>query len=77
MISKVQLFPVALSRTLQQFGISNERIQSLRNLGIAAHPETDKAMTKLSSSSHSDHVLTFIESAIKNNHFMTFLIDEV
>ena len=34
---KSNSFQVALSRTLQQFGISNEGIQSLRNLGIAAH----------------------------------------
>ena len=73
---KSNSFQVALSRTLQQFGISNEGIESLRNLGIAAHPETVKALTKLSPSSHSDHVLTFIESAIKNNHFMIFLIDD-
>ena len=55
---KSNSFQVALSRTLQLFGISNEGIVSLRNLGIAAHPETFKALTKLSSSSHSDHVLT-------------------
>ncbi len=73
---KSNSFQVALSRTLQQFGISDEGMESLRNLGIAAHPRTVKAFTKSSSSSHSDHVLTFIESAIENNHFMIFLIDD-
>ena len=73
---KCNLFQVALSRILQQFGISNEGIESLRNLGIAAHPQTIRASTKSSSFSHSDHVLTFIESAIENNHFMLFLIDD-
>lgn len=60
---KSNLFQVSLSRIPQQFGISNEGIESLRNLGIAAHPETIRVLTKSSSSSHSDHVLAFIESA--------------
>ena len=41
-------FQVALSRTLQQFGITEQGLQSLRNLGIAAHPHTVKAKAKLS-----------------------------
>ena len=69
-------FQVALSRTLQQFGISEKGLQSLRNLGIAAHPHTVKAQAKLSSSSHSNHVVSFIESAIENNQFMIFCIDD-
>lgn len=52
-ISKFNSFQVVLSRTLEQFGISNEGIESLRNLGIAAHPATDSqsfnnSMPKLS-----------------------------
>ena len=69
-------FQVALSRTLQQFGISEQGLQSLRNLGIAAHPHTVKAQAKLSSSSHSNHVVSFIESAIENNQFMIFCIND-
>ena len=68
---KCNLFQVALSRTLQQFGISNEGIESLRNLGIAAHPQTIRASTKSSSFS-----ITFIEAEIENSHFMLFLIDD-
>ena len=69
-------FQVALTRTLQQFGISEQGLQSLRNLGIAAHPHTIKAQAKLSSSCHSNHVIRFIESAIENNQFMIFCIDD-
>ena len=45
-------FQIALSRTLQQFGISERGLESLRNLGITAHPRTVKAQSKLSSSSN-------------------------
>ena len=69
-------FQVALSRTLQQFGINEQGLQSLRNLGIAAHPHTIKVQAKLSSSCHSNHVIRFIESAIENNQFMIFCIDD-
>ena len=72
---KSNLFQVSLSRILQQFGISNEGIEPLRNLGIAAYPETIRVLTKSSAFSHPDHVLAFIESAIENNHFMIFLTD--
>ena len=45
-------FQVALSRTLKQFGISEEGLIALRNLGIAAHPHTVKSALKTSASSH-------------------------
>ena len=35
-------FQIALSRTPQQFGITKEKLESLQNLGIAAHPQTVK-----------------------------------
>ena len=73
---KCNSFQVALSRTLQQFGISNKDLESLRNLGIAAHPRTVKILTR-SSSSHNSHVFTFIKAAIeKNNQFLIFCIDD-
>ena len=71
---KANSFQVALCRTLQQFGISKQGLESLRNLGITAHPQTVKTLTK--SSSHQSHVLTFIEAAIQNNQFMIFCIDD-
>ena len=69
-------FQVALSRTVQQFGITEQGLQSLRNLGIAAHPHTVKAQAKLSSLSHSNHVVSFVESAIEKNQFLIFCIDD-
>lgn len=64
---KSNSFQIALSRTLQQFGISQQGLEYLRNLGITAHPKTVKTMAKLSASSHASDVVTFIESAIENN----------
>ena len=74
-LQKCNSFQVALSRTLQQFGISNKGLESLRNLGIAAHPRTVKILTR-SSSSHNSHVFTFIKAAIENNQFLIFCIDD-
>ena len=67
---------VNISRTLQQFGITKEGLESLQNLGIAAHPQTVKFLTKSSSSTHSSSVLTFIESGIEKNQFIIFCIDD-
>ncbi len=61
---------------VQQFGISEQGLQSLRNLGIAAHPHTVKAKAKLSSASHSSNVASFIESAVENEQFLIFCIDD-
>ena len=69
-------FQVALSRTLKQFGITEQGLQSLRNLGIAAHPHTVQAKAKSSSASHSSTVASFIESAIENEQFLIFCIDD-
>ena len=73
---KCNSFEVALSRTLQQFGISNKGLESLRNRGVAAHPRTVKIFTKSSSSSHNSHVFTFIKTALENNQFLIFCIDD-
>ena len=73
---KSNSFQVALSRILLQFGVSQQGLESLKNLGIAAHPETVRKSVARSSSSTENHVLTFFESAIKNNHFLIFCIDD-
>ena len=73
---KCNAFQVALSRTLQQFGISKQGLESLRNLGIVAHPKTVNILTKLSSSTHTSHVVAFIENAIKSRQFLIFCIDD-
>ena len=40
---KANWFQVTLARTLEQFGISEHGLASLRNLGVAAHPRTVQA----------------------------------
>ena len=73
---KSNSFQVALSRILLQFGISQQGLESLKNLGITAHPETIRKNVAKSSSLTENHVLTFVESAIKHNHFIIFCIDD-
>ena len=73
---KCNSLQVALSRTLQQFGISNKGLESLRNLGIAAHLRTFNILTRSSPSSHNSHVFIFIKTAIENNQFLIFCIDD-
>ena len=73
---KANSFQVTLSRTLQQFGISEQGLMSLRNLGIAAHPHTVKSAAKISASSHCDNLSTFFENAVQNNHFLAIFIDD-
>ena len=69
-------FQVSLARTLQQFGISQQGLESLRNLGIVAHPRTIKASMHVSSASHLDRVKGFFETAIENEQFVIFCIDD-
>ena len=73
---KSNSFQVALSRILLQFGISQQGLESLKNLGITAHPETIRKNVAKSSSLTENHVLTFVESTIKHNHFIIFCIDD-
>ena len=72
----VNLFQVTLARTLQQFGITDQGLASLRNLGIAAHPRTVKAAIQSSSTSHFDNVISFFQKAVENEHFLIFCIDD-
>ena len=58
-------FQVALSRTLQQFGITERGLTSLMNLGIAAHPHTVKAAAKSSASSHITSLSSFFENVVE------------
>ena len=45
---KSNAFQIALSRTLQKFGITKEGLESLRNLGIADYPQTvNKSFNKI------------------------------
>ena len=51
-ISEKKLVSKTLARTLQQFGISDERLASLQNLGMAAHPHTAKIVSHSSAAVH-------------------------
>jgi hypothetical protein len=69
-------FQISLARTLQQFGISQQGLASLRNLGIVAHPRTIKASMQASSASHIDKVKAFFHTVIENEQFIIFCIDD-
>ena len=49
-------FQITLARTLQQFGITDESLVSLRNLGLAAHPRHQRLFSL--------QVLTQVENGI-------------
>ena len=69
-------FQVSLARTLKQFGISQQGLASLRNLGIVAHPRTIKASMLASSASHLERVKEFFQSVTENEQFIIFCIDD-
>ena len=69
-------FQVTLGRTLQQFGINERGLESLRNLGVAAHPRTVKAATKSSASFHLDNVASFFQEVVEKKHFLVVCIDD-
>ena len=69
-------FQVSLARTLKQFGISQQGLASLRNLGIVAHPQTIKASIVASSASHLERVKDFFQTIIENEELIIFCIDD-
>ena len=69
-------FQVSLARTLKQFGISQQGLASLRNLGIVAHPQTIKASIAASSVSHLERVKEFFQTIIENEELIIFCIDD-
>ena len=69
-------FQVSLARSLQQFGISQQGLASLRNLGIVAHPRTMKASILASSACYLDKVKEFFQAVIENKQFIIFCIDD-
>ena len=69
-------FQITLGRTLQQFGINERGLESLRNLGVAAHPRTVKAATKSSASFHLDNVANFFQEVVEKKHFLVVCIDD-
>ena len=74
---KSNAFQIALSQTLEKFGITKEALNLSEILVLLiTHKQLIKVSTKSSSSTHSSSVLTFIESAIEKNQFIIFCIDD-
>ena len=71
-------FQVTLARTLQQFGISDQGLASLRNLGVAAHPPTGTVKSAYQSSAnlHLDNVASFFQDVVEKEHFLVFCLDD-
>ena len=60
-------YQVALARTLRGLDVSNRGIETLRNIGVAAHPMTVSNTTKRISSTHLNGVHKFFETAAKDH----------
>ena len=73
---KANWFQVTLARALQEFGISDQGLASLRNIGVAAHPRTLKTASKLSATFHRDNVARFFQQVVANKHFLVVCIDD-
>ena len=73
---KANYFQVSLSRTLQEFGINEQGLASLKNLGIAAHPRTVKTAAKAADSSHLSNLTSFFEDVIRKNQLLIMFIDD-
>ena len=69
-------FQVTLARTLQQLGISDQGLASLKNLGVAAHPRTVKSASQSSANLHLDNVASFFQDVVEKEHFLVFCIDD-
>lgn len=73
---KANWFQVTLARTLEQFGISEHGLASLRNLGVAAHPRTVQAAAQSSATFHLNIVAEFFQEVVENEYFLVFCIDD-
>lgn len=69
-------YQVALARTLKGLGVSNRGIETLRNIGVAAHPITVSNTTKRISLTHLDSVNKFFETAAKERSMVAIFIDD-
>ena len=75
---RANCFQVTLARRLQQFGISDQGLASLRNLGVAAHPPTGtvKSASQSSANLHLDNIASFFQDSVEKEHFLVFCIDD-
>ena len=69
-------FQVALGRTLQECGITDQGLWALKNLGIAAHPNTIAAARKASASTHTQSVQSFFRDAKNREQLIAIFIDD-
>ena len=75
-LQRANWFQVTLAGTLQQFGISDQGLASLRNLGVPAHPRTVKSASQSSANLHLDNVASFFQDSVEKEHFLVFCIDD-
>ena len=66
-------FQIATARTLKGLGISSRGVETLRNMGLAAHPNTVSSATKKASSEHLEIVHKFFKDAVDNEYMITVL----
>ena len=65
-----------VTRALQELGISDRGLTSLRNLGVAAHPGTVNSASQSSAQLHLSSVASFFRGlAVKNQHFLVFCMN--
>eukprot|EP00112_Aurelia_sp_Birch-Aquarium-sp1_P021037 Seg5563.2 transcript_id=Seg5563.2/GoldUCD/mRNA.D3Y31 product="hypothetical protein" protein_id=Seg5563.2/GoldUCD/D3Y31 len=69
-------FQVALGRTLQECGITDQGLWALKNLGIAAHPNTITTARRASASTHTQSVQSFIRDARNRKQMIAIFIDD-
>ena len=69
-------FQVATARTVKGLGVSSRGIETLRNMGLTAHPSTATNVSKKMSLSHHESVNNFFEEAILNEYMVVIFIDD-
>eukprot|EP00112_Aurelia_sp_Birch-Aquarium-sp1_P003440 Seg1384.3 transcript_id=Seg1384.3/GoldUCD/mRNA.D3Y31 product="hypothetical protein" protein_id=Seg1384.3/GoldUCD/D3Y31 len=69
-------FQATLARALGEYGISDQALTALKNLGMAAHSKTIQSASKSSSESHLSSVASFFEHAYTAKKFLVMYIDD-
>ena len=73
---RANYFQLALSRTLRQFGLCEQGLISIRNLGIVAYPQTVRAVAKSLAASQSNNLVSFFQEAVQSKQFIVVMIDD-
>ncbi len=69
-------FQVATTRTLKGLGLTSRGVETLRNMGLAAHPLTVASTCKKISSEHLKTVKKFFEDAVDHENMVIAFIDD-